>query len=281
MPIDPEIQSRLEFARRAAQEARGVIMRHFSSAGGTRFNIKPDGTPVTVADVGAEELVRDLITKSWAQDGVLGEECGHTPGNSGFRWVIDPIDGTKSFIHGVPLFGTLIGIQQRVQSREVDGRDARPTEGEWVSVAGVANFPAMDECAWGALGGGAWYQHRDEPARAVGASAVSRLADATISTTSPRAMMEPAHLAFYQRLNKACKLSRGWSDCYGTLLVVTGRIEVMIDTPMKLWDVAALEPIVIEAGGRLTGWDGKPTDGSTGAIATNGLVHDEVIGLVG
>lgn len=280
MSADNQVMSRLEFARRAAREAEGVIMRHFrADSGGTRFRTKPDGSPVTAADVGAEELVRDLIGKHWSRDGVLGEECGHTEGSSGYRWVIDPIDGTKSYVHGVPLFGTLIGVQRRGEGRG-SGAEGRGETDRWESVAGVANFPALRECAWGALGGGAWCSAGDGEIQRARVSSVATLTGATVSTTSPRAMMEPGALAFYQRLNQRCKLSRGWSDCYGTLLVITGRIEVMIDPPMKLWDVCALEPIVAEAGGRLTGWDGAPTDGATGAIATNGLVHDEVIGLV-
>ena len=265
---DPEINSRLDFARRAAEGARSVIMRHFAAGGaGVRFQTKPDGSPVTVADVGAEELVRDLIGREWSDDGVIGEECGQTDGSSEYRWVIDPIDGTKSYIHGVPLFGTLIGVQRREGS-------------VWVSVAGIAAFPALNESVWAARGGGAWHLGPDGEVRRAGVSRATALADSTVSVTSPRGMLEEPNKAFYLRLNSRVKLSRGWSDCYGTMLVATGRIEAMIDPPMKLWDVCALEPIVIEAGGKLTGWDGMPTEGPTGAVASNGLVHDEIISLI-
>jgi histidinol phosphatase-like enzyme (inositol monophosphatase family) len=265
-----EVQARLEFARRAAVEAASVIMAHFSGCeDGVRFQVKPDGSPVTAADTGAEEMVRGLIGRAWPADGVIGEECGAADGLSDYRWVIDPIDGTKSFIHGVPLFGTLIGVQHR-----------QGTGGPWRSVAGVANFPALAECAWAAVGSGAWHSRGGGPPTRARVSTISRLAEATISVTSPRSMLERA-ASFYTRLNAACKLSRGWSDCYGTLLVATGRIEVMLDPPMKLWDVAALEPIIAEAGGKLTGWDGAPTEGPTGAIASNGWVHGEVLALRG
>lgn len=273
MESDREAVARLGFAREMAKAAEGVILRHFGASGIARFEVKPDGSPVTAADRGAEEVIRGLIARAWSEDGVVGEEYGESEGRSGYRWVIDPIDGTKSYVHGVPLFGTLIGVQRREEG-------GGPVGDGWRSVAGVVNFPALGERAWAALGGGAWHQRGDGEARAARVSAVARLAEATVSTTCPKMMDEHGGGEVYRRLNRRCGLSRGWSDCYGTLLVATGRIEVMIDPPMKLWDVAALEPIVIEAGGRLTGWDGCRTDGSTGAVASNGLVHGEVIELM-
>ncbi|MFN7020520.1 MAG: inositol monophosphatase family protein [Phycisphaerales bacterium] len=273
METDLEVMARLTFAREAARAAEGVILKHFGSSGSARFEVKSDGSPVTVADRGAEELIRGLIARDWGSDGVVGEEFGASEGRSGYRWVIDPIDGTKSFVHGVPLFGTLIGVQCRDEG-------GGPAGDGWRSVAGVVNFPALGERAWGSLGEGAWHQRGEGEPRAARVSAVARLAEAAVSTSCPKMMDEHGGGEVYRRLNRRCGLSRGWSDCYGTLLVATGRIEVMIDPPMKLWDVAALEPIVMEAGGRLTGWDGRPTDGSTGAVASNGLVHEEVIEVV-
>jgi histidinol phosphatase-like enzyme (inositol monophosphatase family) len=280
MPPRTELSARLEFARHLALEAQAHILQHYAPGANVRFQSKPDGTPVTAADVGAEELVRGHIARTFPDDGILGEECGHEPGKNDLRWVIDPIDGTKSFIHGVPLFGTLLGIQHRAGPHDPLALDG------WRSVAGVARFPALDECIWGSLGGdwgggGAFHTSRHEPTpRPIHVSPIRTLAEATVSTTSPRAMLTPERRAFYIAMCERCRLSRGWSDCYGHLLVATGQIEIMLEPPMKLWDVSALEPIIIEAGGRYTGFDGRPTDGSTGAIITNGLLHDQVLALV-
>lgn len=291
MHASTETAARLDFARHLALEAQALILTHYApgrggGAGSIRFQSKPDGTPVTAADVGAEELIRAHIARAFSQDGILGEECGHEPGRSDFRWVIDPIDGTKSFIHGVPLFGTLLGVQRRA------GPDDPLALDGWRSVAGVARFPALDECVWGSLdgesggrsgaeGGGAFHTSRHEHTpRPIRVSSVASLAEAAVSTTSPRAMLTPERRAFYIAMCERCKLSRGWSDCYGHMLVATGQIEVMLEPPMKLWDVCAPEPIIIAAGGRYTGFDGRPTDGSTGAIISNGLVHDEVLAMV-
>lgn len=286
MHADPEILARLEFARHAAWQAQGFILKHFSPRG-VRFDSKSDGSPVTAGDVGAEELVRGLIAKAWPADGIIGEECGVHAGRSDFRWVIDPIDGTRSFIHGVPLFGTLIGVQKRATPG-----DPRALDG-WRCVAGVVRCPALNESAWAALGAGAWHEWPigggGEPAtpQRIAVSTTARLADASVSTTTPQAMLGAGEVSsgagarrFYESLNARVKLSRGWSDCYGFMLVATGRIDAMIDPPMKLWDVAALEPLVLEAGGELTGWNGQPTDGTTGAIASNGRVHAEILSLL-
>jgi histidinol phosphatase-like enzyme (inositol monophosphatase family) len=273
-PPAPDLTARLDFARHLALEAQAFILDHYSPH--VRFQSKADGTPVTAADVGAEELVRAHLAHNFPDDGILGEECGHQPPRAGsaFRWVIDPIDGTKSFIHGVPLFGTLLGIQHRAQPDDPMAIDG------WRSVAGVARFPALDECIWGSLGGGAFHSSRHHAApRPIRVSPVRTLAESAVSTTSPRAMLVPERRAFYIKVCEQANLSRGWSDCYGALLVATGQIEAMLEPPMKLWDVSALEPIIIEAGGRYTGLDGRPTDGSTGAIITNGLVHDELLAL--
>ncbi len=275
-PPDPDLAARLEAARRSALAAQPLILRHFLT--GVAPDTKPDGSPVTAADRDAEELIRTRIEREWPADGLIGEEHGARHGTSEYRWVIDPIDGTKSFIHGVPLFGTLIGIQKRVMG----GSDplAVGATGGWRSAAGVVRFPALDQSAWGALGAGAFHAQGQHPPVRARVSAVPSLEAAVVSVTSPRSMLAPENRSFYLALNQRCRLSRGWSDCFGSFLVATGRIEAMIDPPMQLWDVAALAPIIEEAGGRLTGWDGSPADGSTGAVATNGLLHEAILALM-
>ena len=146
-PTASEISSRLEFARDAALDAARIILGFYQNAG-LNVERKRDASPVTIADRRAEQAIREGIAKHFPDDGVLGEEFGETPGTSGFRWVLDPLDGTKSFIHGTPLFGTLIGVEHL-------GR----------CVVGVCNFPVLNEMAWGSVGGGAWWQTGSEQAK--------------------------------------------------------------------------------------------------------------------
>ena len=259
---DNAIQARLDFAVAAARDVSPFILSHFQNPD-LEVVSKADASPVTVADKGAEERLRDAIAAKFAGDGVLGEEFDEVVGHNGFRWILDPIDGTKSFIHGVPLFGTLIGIEQ-------DG----------VMVAGVSRFPALDEVCYAAVGGGAWWQVRDEKPRAARVADMSRLEDAVFCTTTMRRWDKLGQKEkFYQLCNRA-KLTRGWGDCYGHCLVATGRVQLMIDTAMSLWDAAALLPIVTEAGGIFVDWTGTQTAaGGNGLSVVPGL-EDEVMGIL-
>ena len=257
------IQQRLDFAVRAARDVSPFILSHFQSAE-LEVISKEDATPVTIADQGAEERLRDAIENAFPGDGVLGEEFDEVKSQNGFRWILDPIDGTKSFIHGVPLFGTLIGIEQ---------------DGE--VVAGVSRFPALDEVCYGALGQGAFFQARDNAPIPCKVKDVSRLEDAVFCATTMRRWDKLGKKEVFEHLCSTCKLTRGWGDCYGHCLVATGRIQLMIDTGMSLWDAAALLPIITEAGGRFVDWTGKATaDGGNGLSVVPGLA-DEVLELLG
>lgn len=249
-----ELSDLLDIARQAAVLAGQVIMPLYDS--GLTVELKADRTPVTKADRGAEEAVRAFLSRECPGHGILGEEFGETPGHGPYRWVVDPIDGTKSFIHHVPLFGTLVALE----------RDGIP-------IVGVIACHAAGETISAAEGQGAWLNG----ARAH-VSAVERLADATVSMTSFKRMPRYYPRGF-QSLCDSAGLLRAWGDCYGYLMVAAGRIEAMLDPVMNHWDVAALWPIVREAGGRLTTWGGDERVGES-AVATNGLVHDELVGLL-
>ena len=215
--------------------------------------IKADGSPVTIADRNAERAAREWIASRFPDDGIVGEELGASPGRSARRWIIDPIDGTKSFVAGVPLWGTLIAV----------------CEGETV-LAGAVYCAAVGEMLVAADGEGCFLN--GSRARV---SAVANLAEATVLTTGLKFERRPERQAGWQKLVAAARIGRTWGDCYGYLLVATGRAEVMTDAIVAEWDTAAVQRCVVEAGGVFTNWEGKPTAFGGSAIATNAFVADE------
>ena len=236
-------------------------MQYFRRAG-LKVDRKSDASPVTIADREAEQLQRKRIAAVFPDDGILGEEFPEHPGSSGYRWILDPIDGTKSFIHGVPLYGTMVAVEH-------GGR----------GVVGVVEVPAMDERVYGESGNGAWHQIGDvEPQRAR-VSDRATLAESLFVTSEVANFRKRGRFNVYTTLDAACRLSRTWGDCFGYLLVATGRAEVMIDPIMNLWDAAAIQPILEEAGGTFTNWQGEPTIHSGEGIATNGRMLAEVLRL--
>ena len=255
--MNHDLQARLDLAVAASREA-GRLTLDFFRREDLAVEQKHDLSPVTIADRQAEQLLRGKIAAAFPADGVLGEEFGETTGTSGYRWILDPIDGTKSFIRGVPLYGTLVAVEH-------GGR----------SVIGVIFIPALDECAYAASGCGCWYERAGRPREAARVSTRATLAESLLSASETR--FPPSRQEAYNRLQRASLVSRTWGDCYGYLLVATGRAEVMIDPVMNLWDVAALQPILEEAGGTLTNWQGERTIYSPEAMATNGLVLGEVL----
>lgn len=256
-----ELAVRLDLARAAAREAGAITLEYFCQ-NNYSVELKRDRSPVTVADRRAEEHLRRRIAAEFPADGILGEEFGEQPGSSGYRWIVDPIDGTKSFISGVPLYGTLIGV-------EFEGR----------SVVGVIRVPALDEMVSAAVGQGAWIQRGQSPATPARISSVAQLADSLFCTSEVKNFAKTGRPAAYERLDAACRLARTWGDCYGYLLVATGRAEVMVDPQMNVWDCAALQPILEEAGGTFTDWQGNPTIHAGESIATNGRVLEEVLAI--
>ena len=256
-----EVAARLALARTAGVAAGRLTLQYFQQA---NFQVekKSDNSPVTVADRSAEQLLRERIAAAFPADGILGEEFGETGGTSGFRWILDPIDGTKSFIHGVPLYGTLIGVEH-------EGRCS----------VGLVYMPALDEGVFASAGQGAWHFRGDSPAQRASVSSKERLSEGLFVTSAIDTFVQRGAAAALAALQKSAYITRTWGDCYGYLLVATGRAEVMIDPILNVWDAAAVQPIVEEAGGTFTDWQGTPTIHAGEAIATNGNVLEEVLGI--
>jgi histidinol phosphatase-like enzyme (inositol monophosphatase family) len=248
----PSLSDLLDVAIDAAHLGGKRTLAYFNNSD-LAVEVKADQTPVTRADREAEEIIRGRIARFFPAHAILGEETGTTDGDPEYTWIIDPLDGTKSFIHGVPLYGTLVGIEVR----------GKPS-------VGVVYLPALDEMVFAATGLGCRWNGR--PARV---SNVGRIEDATISCTS--IIRAIARSDAFERLTRNAKLVRGWSDCYGYVLVATGRIDVMLDPAMNVWDCAPLLPILEEAGGHFTDWTGVATIRGADAVGTNAALHDEVI----
>lgn len=263
-PTEDRLAPRLELARQIAVSAGQVTLDYFRRAN-LQVERKADDSPVTVADREAEQHLRKAIEEAFPDDAILGEELGETSGDSGYRWVLDPIDGTKSFIHGVPLYTTLVAVE-----REERG------------VVGVIHAPAAGETVYAAEGGGAWHvcgESEPVPARV---SQVGGLADALLLTTevaSFRTDRSADAVDAYLRLDAAARLVRTWGDAFGYLLVATGRAEVMLDAALNVWDAAAVQPVLIEAGGSFTDWQGRPTIHGGEGIGTNGRLLEEVLAI--
>ena len=262
-----DVSQRLKMALAAVRLAAPTTLRWFNAADLAVVE-KDDRSPVTEADRAAEAQLRNHLLAAFPQDAFLGEETGVSAGTSGFEWVVDPIDGTKSFIRGVPLYAMLVGCRH-------EGR----------GVLGVIAIPALDELVYAGAGGGAWHVVGGaEPAKAR-VSRRNRLAESLLCTsdfTSFRRRSDGGTRGqeARRRVEEACLLNRTWGDGYGYLLVATGRADVMIDPIMNAWDAAAVETVVTEAGGRFSDWDGRPRIDSGDGVATNGLVHEELLQLI-
>ena len=260
--VSPENLELLKIALKTAELAEENILKYYQNDVGVEW--KADKTPVTIADKGTEELAREFWAKETPGFGVIGEEFGIESPDAEYQWVIDPIDGTKSFIHGVPLFGTLIGLWHKN-----------------IPIASVIRLPAMKSAVWAVNGGGAFLDGRE-----VRASKVSQLSDALVLSGTVNTMEDKGLGEGFTKLRRSARLHRGWGDCYGYYLVAAGRAEIMVDPVVSLWDIAPFPLLMKEAGGKFSTIDGKtelfdangkPTapiyEGFT-SIATNGLLHD-------
>mgnify|MGYP001261761650 CR=1 FL=1 len=240
-------EERLRVAIELARAAGDLTLAYFRRR--VEVETKKDGSPVTVADRGAEALIRERLAARFPRDGVLGEEFGHTPGTSGFEWILDPMDGTISFVRGVPLYGTLIGVTHAGEPGGGGGSSAAGT------VAGVIHMPALDEMVYAHRGGGCWHAvGGGEPARCRASGAAS-LGDALVAMTDPNLFARHRPGSF-GALGGACRAMRGWSDCYAHLLVATGRADAAVEPIVSVWDVAPMPVIMEEAGGVFFDWTG-------------------------
>jgi histidinol-phosphatase len=232
---------------------------------------KPDLTPVTDADTAVEKALRATLGRARPRDAVLGEEFGETPPAAGARrapsarqWVIDPIDGTKNFVRGVPVWATLIALMD----------DEKP-------VVGLVSAPGLGRRWWAAVGHGAYAGRHAAGATPIRVSGVSRLADASFCYSSLPSWEEIGKLDAMLDLMRGSWRSRAYGDFYGYMLVAEGAVDVMLEPELSLWDVAALVPIVTEAGGTFTDLSGQPGPAGGSAVATNGKLHAEVLERVG
>jgi myo-inositol-1(or 4)-monophosphatase len=253
-----QLKSRLDFALDISAQASELILRHFRSDD-LQVHFKSDDSPVTRADRGAEQLLRAAITAEFPGDGILGEELGTTASENGYRWILDPIDGTKAFVHGVEQFGTLIGMQF-----------------QGCTELGVCRFPALDEVVYAATGQGTWQRVGAATPIRCCVSSTDRLSEALFCYTEMTSWSEIDAQDRFEQLCETVRVSRGWGDCYGHVMVATGRADLMIDPIMSPWDAAALLPIVQEAGGHFVGWNGRACIDAGNGISVNAFLKDAV-----
>lgn len=242
----------LDFATDAAWQAGRSTLAHYQTS--VAIERKRDQSVVTIADRTAEQLIRRLITERFPDHAIVGEEFGADEARSSHRWIIDPIDGTTTFVRGVPFYGVLLAL-------EIDG----------IPKVGVAYFPALDEMVSAAIGLGCRWN-----GRIARVSGVSSLAEATVVYTDARNVRSRLGDDWNGLLTET-SVQRGWGDCYGHALVATGRADVMLDPRMNPWDCAALIPILQESGGRFTDWRGRVVVDGGDAVSSNGVLHDQVL----
>jgi histidinol-phosphatase len=255
----------LALARELADIADALSAARFGALD-LRVDTKPDLTPVTDADRAVEQALRDRLGRDRPADAVLGEEFGtsHAATTATRQWVIDPIDGTKNFVRGVPVWATLIGL--------LDGGDA---------VVGVVSAPALGRRWWAARGAGAWATVAGGPPRRIATSEVSRLADASLSYSSLDGWATVGRRPGFVTLTEQVWRSRAYGDFWSYMLVAEGAVDLAAEPELSLWDIAAIGPIVVEAGGRLTGLNGVDGVRHGNAVASNGRLHTEILALVG
>ncbi|MGC4047427.1 MAG: inositol monophosphatase family protein [Armatimonas sp.] len=250
----PTLSEILEVAQDAAYLAGKRTLAYFNA--GVQPDFKADDTPVTVADREAERVLRERILKSFPDHAILGEEEGETAGTSPYRWVVDPIDGTKAFVAGVPLYGVLIGVEK-----------------EGVPVVGVIYLPPLNDMVSAATGLGCHWNGR--PCRV---SEVKDLKDALVVSSSIRRAQQRSDA--YETLAEKVRLCRTWGDAFGYAMVATGRAEVMLDPVKAPWDVAPMPVILAEAGGKFTTWKGDADIYGPDGVATNAHLNEQVIEIL-
>lgn len=260
LPESAALTARLDTALSLARAAGDVTLELFQR--GIAVERKSDDSPVTQADRAAEQLMRQRLRAEFPTDAVVGEEFGETSGSSGFTWVLDPIDGTKSFISGVPLYSVLVGV---IWQRE--------------SVVGVIHMPALHETVYAARGQGAWWTTGGRPPSAATVSSCSELREGLFLTSQVDSFALRGAGDAFLRLQQRASITRTWGDGYGYLLVATGRALAMVDPVMNLWDAAAIQPVLTEAGGTFTDWSGENTIHRGEGIGTNGRVLAEVLAI--
>lgn len=260
--MNPDWRNRYELAVTAAQEAGKVALGYFpdidSAAFAGKVEWKEDRSPVTLADREAEALLRTTLLRAFPNDGFLGEEYGDQPGSSGYRWIIDPIDGTRSFVRGVPIWGTLVGLEYKGET-----------------IAGVVFVPSLGHVYRALRGEGAFRGDRR-----IHVSNVSKLSEAQLFYSSLSWFARAGRQEAFINLSNRTQRQRGFGDFYGFVLVAQGSGELMVEHGVHIWDVAAIKPIIEEAGGRYSDWDGAGRIDRPDVIVSNGILHDEALKIL-
>jgi histidinol-phosphatase len=251
----------LRLAHVLADQADSLTMQRFKALD-LKVETKPDLTPVSDADRSAEQVIRSQLQRTRPRDAVVGEEFEPT-GHGPRRWVVDPIDGTKNYVRGVPVWATLIALVV----------DEEP-------VLGLVSAPALQRRWWAALGSGAWTGRSLSAARRLHVSKVSELSDASLSYSDVEGWDESGRSEGFAELGRRCWRTRAYGDFWSYMLVAEGSVDIACEPDLKLHDMAALVPVVIEAGGRFTSLDGRDGPWGGSAVATNGPLHDEVLELL-
>jgi histidinol-phosphatase len=258
----PRYDDDLRLAHVIADQVDGVTTDRFKALD-LRVDTKPDLTPVSDADQSAEELIRSQLKRTRPRDAVLGEELGLV-GHGSRQWVVDPIDGTKNFVRGVPVWATLIAL--------VD--DGEP-------VVGLVSAPALGRRWWAATGSGAWTGRSLSSATRMSVSSVADLGDASFAYSSLSGWEESGSLEGFLALSRSVWRTRGYGDFWSYMLLAEGAVDIAAEPELALHDMAALVPVVTEAGGRFTSRDGVDGPHGGNAVATNGLLHEEALRFLG
>ncbi len=254
--MTPSLSELMRFAVETAHDAGRLTLGYFQA--GVQPEFKPDDSPVTVADRKAEELIRQRIETRYPDHAIVGEEYGQTERESDFRWIIDPIDGTKAFVRGVPLYAVLIGL-------EIEGR----------CEVGAVYFPALNDMIYAASDAGCFWNGR--PARV---APTERLDRSYLAFTGAENFARFGRLETWQRLLQRCYHCVGWSDAYGYALVATGRVEIMLDPVLNPYDCAPFPPILREAGGYFGDWSGNETIYACEGLATTRSLLPQVLDVM-
>ena len=260
LPAAPDLA---QFFDQLCEAASAATLPLFRTNPGVANKLDDDFDPVTEADRNAEKAIRDLLENRFPDHGIVGEEFGSVRGDARYQWIIDPIDGTRAFISGIPVWGTLIGLYD----------EGRP-------IAGVMDQPFTRERYLGLHGNASLSVGGGSPAQ-LQTSAVSSLGDATLMTTSPHLLETPEYQAYFD-VEKRVRLFRYGCDCYAYCLLAAGQVDIVIESGLNIYDIAALIPIIENAGGIVTSWSGgDASQGGTILAAANRQIHAEAVSVLG
>jgi len=261
-PPPLEIHARLQFAATNTMPCAKLALDWFGKDTFTPDH-KADGSPVTIADKAIETEIRKRIEEAFPNDAILGEEFEDKPGTNDYQWVIDPIDGTISFVQGIPLFGTMLACLHK-----------------GTPVIGAIAMPCLDELVYAATGLGCFHQLNGNPPIPARVSTVDQLDQALVNTTALTYFTTPQLRAFYEQMDAKSKYTRGYPDCYAIVLLATGRVDAVVEPTVAIWDIASVPPIISEAGGLATDIAGQHSVHTHSLLASTPAVHSQLLNLI-